>query len=94
MNKTVCKCYCEKCENRNIVDEKYLKPSCLSIHEMFDYLKSNNGYAWHISNLVIFDKPKELSEFRQKWYCKGLEKYMFHPIGKAPQSFCYIEIGE
>ena len=24
-----------------------------------------NGYAWHISNLVIYDKPKELGEFKK-----------------------------
>ena len=64
-------------------------------------LKANIGYAWHISNLVIFDKPKELSEF-YKVSCKGClfentqtchndinGKYC--RITKAPQSMCYIE---
>ena len=29
------------------------------------YLKGCEGYAWHISDLEIFDEPKELSEFKQ-----------------------------
>ena len=46
-----------------------------------DLLKYSNGakdklYAWHISNLVIYDKPKELSEFG---------------IKRPPQSWCYAE---
>lgn len=38
------------------------KKSCLSMDEIWEYT-NGNGYAWHISDLVIFDKPKELSEF-------------------------------
>lgn len=31
---------------------------------LIDYLKGQKkGYAWHIDNLKIYDKPKELSEF-------------------------------
>ena len=26
-----------------------------------------NGYAWHISNLVIFDEPKELGMFSKSF---------------------------
>ena len=37
--------------------------SCLDFKEMKEYLGGKNGYAWHIDNLVIFDKPKELSDF-------------------------------
>lgn len=38
-------------------------PTCLSFVELENYLTNNEGYGWHISNLVIYDKPKELSEF-------------------------------
>ena len=38
--------------------------SCLTKKELHSYLKGKRGYAWHIDNLVIFDKPKEISEFR------------------------------
>lgn len=37
--------------------------ACLSFTEMNDYLKGEKGCGWHISNLVIYDKPKELGEF-------------------------------
>lgn len=42
---------------------KTKKWSCLSQEELHKYLKYKDGYAWHIDNLEIFDKPKELSEF-------------------------------
>lgn len=49
-----------------------LSKSRLSFNEMFNYVK-DKGYAWHIDNLVPFDKPKEISEFNA--YCKksGME---------------------
>ena len=50
--------------------------SCLGNSEIVRYLKGNNGYAWHISDLEIFREPKKLSEFGAK---------------RAPQSWCYVE---
>lgn len=46
--------------NPDVLYEK----SCLSFEEMDKYLKGNYGYAIHITNLEIFDKPKEISEFK------------------------------
>ena len=37
--------------------------SCLTRDEICSYLKNNNGYAIHIKNLHIFDKPRDLNEF-------------------------------
>lgn len=37
--------------------------TCLTIKEFLDYIGNATAYLWHISNLVIYDKPKELSEF-------------------------------
>ncbi len=37
--------------------------SCLSFNQMDNYLNMELGYGWHISNLVIYDKPRELGEF-------------------------------
>lgn len=46
------------------------KQACLSYKEICDYFYGENydntvrvGYSWHISELKIYDKPKELSEF-------------------------------
>ena len=54
------------------------KLSAMSLHEINEYA-GNHFYAWHISDLVIFDEPKELSEFGVK---------------RAPQSWQYIEVKE
>ena len=38
---------------------------CLNDKQIIDYLgNGKKGYGWHISDLVIYDKPRELSEFR------------------------------
>lgn len=42
---------------------------CLSFSEMKSYLKNKKGYGWHISNLVIYDKPKEVNEFKKYYEC-------------------------
>ena len=38
--------------------------SCLVNGDLWDYGKGKNLYGWHISNLVIYDKPRDLSEFK------------------------------
>lgn len=45
--------------------------TCLTDQQIIDYLgNGNQGYGWHISNLVIYDKPKEIRDF-----CYPTEKY-------------------
>lgn len=45
-------------------DSTITKASCLSIVELIKYSNMDKPlYAWHISDLKIYDKPKELSEF-------------------------------
>lgn len=55
-----------------------LQNTAMSFKEFQDYVGSradkNSIYGWHISDLKIYDKPKELSEFvtaRGKDYCDG-----------------------
>ena len=36
---------------------------CLTDDELLDYGNYKNLYGWHISDLKVYDKPKELSEF-------------------------------
>lgn len=69
--------------------------------ELHDYGKGKTLYGWHISDLKIYDKPKELSEFRtpknphrignsHSWILDGYKK-----ITRPPQSWCYVEdLGE
>lgn len=37
--------------------------ACLTEDEAEDYLKGRYGFGWHISDLKIYDQPKELNEF-------------------------------
>ena len=65
-----------------------------------------NGYVWNISDLKIYDKPKELSEFRKPCdrfldccTCRRLvrNEYMScdNKINRPPLSWCYVEdLGE
>lgn len=59
--------------------EHTLNGTCLTKEEILNYLGYKKGtniyacknydfYGWHISNLVIYDKPRELSEFMKE--CK------------------------
>lgn len=75
---------------------------------LINYLKGQKkGYAWHIEDLAIYDKPKELSEFKK--YCNLVHNKQniqcFKPLCKnkeicnkeqmaitrPPQSWCYVE---
>jgi predicted transcriptional regulator len=59
---------------------------CLSFNEMKAYLGNKKGYDWHISNLEIYDKPKELSEF-----FTPMGKRPSYMVERPPQSWCYVE---
>lgn len=47
---------------------------CLSQEELIKYGKGNPIYGWHISDLKIYDKPKELGEFYTKCQGNGSDK--------------------
>ena len=77
-----------------------LHKSCLTATQMVCYLDKKgkgqtnlNGYAIHIKNLHIFDKPKELYEclihpkIESKYY--GCEH-----LSKAPQNMMYVELDD
>ena len=44
-------------------DQTYIEQTGLTFDEMFEYLGEGYGYGWHISDLVIYDTPKEWYEF-------------------------------
>ncbi len=86
----------------DMVDAYDCKASCLSANEIIEYAKDKDGnfvytYGWHISNLVIYDKPKELGEFSN-----GSSRLEFSNtkdgfplkwsgMTRPPQSWCYVE---
>ncbi len=61
-----------------------LKDACLSAKELEDYRSYKEAYGWHISDLKIYDKPKELGEF--KFPCQR----GYNDINNA---WCYRERG-
>lgn len=73
--------------------------SCLTFNELRSYLGIHNGYGWHISDLVVYNTPKELSEFRNPCadsydpiygsYCVDCDKRC--RFTRPPQSWCYVE---
>ena len=63
----------------DIPDELMLEnlSPCLTDREIKEYLGDRSrGYGWHISDLVIYDTPRPLSDF-------GLKR--------PPQSWCYVK---
>lgn len=104
--KVVAKFTLNKCrEWHNYSWQEITKYGCISDNELREYSKGHKSlYIWHIDNLVIFDKPKELSEFvcacptEKCCKCK-YAKFMCGQIAcnkpkltKAPQSWCYVEV--
>lgn len=47
----------------DLFHEAAIKAACLTDNEAEKYAKGKDLYGWHISDLVIYDKPRELSEF-------------------------------
>ena len=45
------------------VTNEIARQSCLDYDDMVGYLGNKDGYGWHISDLKIYDKPRELNEF-------------------------------
>lgn len=84
---------------------KAISASCVSKEELNAYgAKAPLLYGWHISDLLIYDQPRELSEFRRAtdpcdschaeytWECKDCKK-LGGDIKRPPQSWCYVEEG-
>ena len=91
---------------RKIIDDTFTyykldyKSACLTREGLLKYTNDNEIlpkpiYAWHIDNLKIYDKPKELSEFRQtrkvKAYNFGIWSLEVMPLTRPPQSWCFVE---
>ena len=68
----------------------FLDKCCLGFCELKNYLNKKNGYAIHISDLEIFDKPKYLTEY-YKSYVENEKGIYYQVLTKEPQNYCYIE---
>lgn len=73
--------------------------SCVPMYDLLVYLgKQDYGFGWHISDLVIYDQPKELSEFcsydARIYIGENGFPMPTHAITRPPQSWCYVKGGE
>lgn len=62
-------------ERTYFASDKNLSKTCLSMKEMENYGQGQPLYGWHISDLKIYDTPKELGEFRTVTSCKDWRFY-------------------
>lgn len=74
----VCNGMLSHCESGNAdLAEQY---GCIKREMLFEYAQGKELYGWHISDLVIYEQPKELNKF----FCRK-------PLTRPPQSWCYVE---
>ena len=83
-----------------------LTATCLTYEQLDNYGDGKTLYGWHISNLIIYNEPKKLSEFNRE--CNGIcldtkagincEKFLKEgfscnnliALTRPPQSWCYV----
>lgn len=53
-----------------------MKSACVNLDELKEYSQGDPVFGFHISNLKVFDQPKELRDYGVK---------------RAPQSWVYVE---
>lgn len=94
-------------EYYHYMPQEELKATCLDMGHIDEYLLSENGYGWHISDLVIYDKPRKFSEFykpcvfgeddvscflcEKSGYTPDMHIDCFNKVTRPPQSWCYVE---
>lgn len=95
------------CDEIRDCRELFIAPTCLTVDE---WLKYTDGYkkpvwGWHISDLVIYDYPKPLSDFYTWKKCNSCKVSGYESsaciydenckvpavITRPPQSWCYVE---
>ena len=90
-------------EEQSVTNE-IARQSCLDYDDMVSYFGNKDGYGLHITDLKIYDKPKELSEFsrpcsyaglcyscdRAKFTSKG-DRICQTMITRPPQSYMFVE---
>lgn len=99
------KCYIYKCGNGKVIgeflcdeiiedrtyghNEEFYRAACMSAYDAAAYAMQSPMYGWHISDLRVYDHPRDLWEFT------GLRQTRFGwepvPITRPPQSWRYVE---
>jgi hypothetical protein len=78
-----------------------LGQTCLTYEDFENYGNTNRLYGWHISNLVIYDEPKELGEFKKPCnsnktcgFCDRHNPFAHlcrNEVTRPPQSYMFVE---
>ena len=105
---TTFKCYIYKCGNGKVIgeflcdqiiedrtyghNEEFYRAACMSAYDAAAYAMQSPMYGWHISDLRVYDHPRELREF----YAVQNEievalKAKPKPVTRPPQSWRYVE---
>ena len=63
------------------LDKSILEESCCPYYALHRYAYHDALFGWHISNLVIYDKPKELKDFRKPCICPEMPYCPSCPVG-------------
>lgn len=80
-------------------DERFYRAACMSACDAAAYAVESPMYGWHISNLKVYDKPRDLGQFVKPYDAKACPKPTVIECGnctkcylkRAPQSWCYVE---
>ncbi len=81
-------------------DALFNAAACMSEPDVVAYSAGTLLYGWHISDLKIYDTPKELAEFERPYECDECDAiwastcnqcFADRKIKRAPQSWCYVE---
>lgn len=89
----ICDCILNHCEmaNADIAEQQ----GCIKREKLFEYADGKELYGWHISDLVIYDTPKELNEFKKPSEYRVMSyqkrKSYLNGFTRPPQSWCYVE---
>ena len=79
---------------------EWLKNMCLSKEQLDRYGGLKTLHGWHISDLKIYDKPRELGWFRKpceyaredyKCYPDNCARCPWNTVTRPPQSWQYVE---
>jgi predicted transcriptional regulator len=84
-------------EDEEILSSIEFNKTCLSEEDFFEYGSGNDLYGWHIAELKVYDKPKELSEFRMYNTGTYVDNGFVMPtkeIKRPPQSWMYVTKNE
>lgn len=84
------------------IDDDTILETTIDREDINIYAKGKTLYGWHISDLKIYDKPKELSKFKiscnRKNFCYSCNRFTGKPwdicndtITRPPQSYMFVE---